>query len=187
MICWCQKRSKTLRKQRIWCWSLCLPLLVALTGEAYIRLNKLNEAEHWYRESLRAKPDHIPAHLTYGKLLAMTVRSHSSSSSSSFYSVGAKWSVLAWIECWTHYKLNSGCKIRTCSLIESTRDLWQQWLAAWQTLFRCVRWSERVFTLRMLLWTSERKSTQSAVIYWTWWSNDSPWCTCVCVWTSHWW
>lgn len=40
-----------------------------------MRLNKLAEAEHWYRESLRAKPDHIPAHLTYGKLLAMTVRS----------------------------------------------------------------------------------------------------------------
>lgn len=39
-----------------------------------MRLNKLAEAEHWYRESLRAKPDHIPAHLTYGKLLAMTVR-----------------------------------------------------------------------------------------------------------------
>jgi len=39
-----------------------------------MRLNKLTEAEHWYRESLRAKPDHIPAHLTYGKLLAMTVR-----------------------------------------------------------------------------------------------------------------
>uniref|UniRef100_A0A3Q4HU80 dolichyl-phosphate-mannose--protein mannosyltransferase n=1 Tax=Neolamprologus brichardi TaxID=32507 RepID=A0A3Q4HU80_NEOBR len=43
-----------------------------MTGEAYIRLNKLTEAEFWYRESLRAKPDHIPAHLTYGKLLAMT-------------------------------------------------------------------------------------------------------------------
>uniref|UniRef100_A0A8B9LEU0 dolichyl-phosphate-mannose--protein mannosyltransferase n=1 Tax=Astyanax mexicanus TaxID=7994 RepID=A0A8B9LEU0_ASTMX len=40
--------------------------------EAYMRLNKLSEAAHWYRESLRAKPDHIPAHLTYGKLLAMT-------------------------------------------------------------------------------------------------------------------
>lgn len=39
-----------------------------------MRLNKLSEAEHWYRESLRAKPDHIPAHLTYGKLLAMTVK-----------------------------------------------------------------------------------------------------------------
>ncbi|XP_044049665.1 protein O-mannosyl-transferase TMTC2 [Siniperca chuatsi] len=46
--------------------------LYNMMGEAYIRLNKLTEAEHWYRESLRAKPDHIPAHLTYGKLLAIT-------------------------------------------------------------------------------------------------------------------
>lgn len=46
--------------------------LYNMMGEAYIRLNKLTEAEFWYRESLRAKPDHIPAHLTYGKLLAMT-------------------------------------------------------------------------------------------------------------------
>ncbi|XP_068595595.1 protein O-mannosyl-transferase TMTC2 [Brachionichthys hirsutus] len=46
--------------------------LYNMMGEAYIRLNRLAEAEHWYRESLRAKPDHIPAHLTYGKLLAMT-------------------------------------------------------------------------------------------------------------------
>lgn len=45
-----------------------------LAGEAYMRLQKLPEAEQWYKESLRAKPDHIPAHLTYGKLLAMTVR-----------------------------------------------------------------------------------------------------------------
>ncbi|XP_050929487.1 protein O-mannosyl-transferase TMTC2 isoform X1 [Lates calcarifer] len=47
-------------------------LAPTLSGEAYMRLSKLTEAEHWYRESLRAKPDHIPAHLTYGKLLAMT-------------------------------------------------------------------------------------------------------------------
>lgn len=46
--------------------------LYNMMGEAYMRLNKLSEAEHWYRESLRAKPDHIPAHLTYGKLLAVT-------------------------------------------------------------------------------------------------------------------
>lgn len=39
-----------------------------------MRMNKLADAEYWYKESLRAKPDHIPAHLTYGKLLAMTVR-----------------------------------------------------------------------------------------------------------------
>lgn len=42
-------------------------------GEAYMRLSKLPEAEHWYMESLRSKTDHIPAHLTYGKLLALTV------------------------------------------------------------------------------------------------------------------
>ncbi|KAK2841981.1 hypothetical protein Q5P01_012181 [Channa striata] len=46
--------------------------LYNMMGEAFMRLNKLAEAEHWYRESLRAKPDHIPAHLTYGKLLALT-------------------------------------------------------------------------------------------------------------------
>lgn len=50
------------------------PLSPPITGEAYMRMNKLADAEYWYRESLRAKPDHIPAHLTYGKLLAMTVR-----------------------------------------------------------------------------------------------------------------
>ncbi|XP_076025641.1 protein O-mannosyl-transferase TMTC2 [Genypterus blacodes] len=46
--------------------------LYNMMGEAYMRLNKLTDAQHWYTESLRAKPDHIPAHLTYGKLLAMT-------------------------------------------------------------------------------------------------------------------
>ncbi|XP_035380792.1 protein O-mannosyl-transferase TMTC2-like [Electrophorus electricus] len=46
--------------------------LYNMMGESYMRLNKLSEAGHWYRESLRVKPDHIPAHLTYGKLLAMT-------------------------------------------------------------------------------------------------------------------
>nr|XP_023654793.1 transmembrane and TPR repeat-containing protein 2-like isoform X1 [Paramormyrops kingsleyae] len=46
--------------------------LYNMIGEAYLRLNKLPEAERWYRESLRAKPDHVPAHLTYGKLLALT-------------------------------------------------------------------------------------------------------------------
>ncbi|XP_024147077.1 protein O-mannosyl-transferase TMTC2 [Oryzias melastigma] len=46
--------------------------LFNMIGEAYMRLNRLEEAGHWYRESLRAKPDHIPAHLTYGKLLSIT-------------------------------------------------------------------------------------------------------------------
>ncbi|KAF1372325.1 hypothetical protein PFLUV_G00264100 [Perca fluviatilis] len=45
--------------------------LFNMMGEAYMRLNRLEEAGHWYRESLRAKPDHIPAHLTYGKHLSI--------------------------------------------------------------------------------------------------------------------
>ncbi|KAM8740543.1 protein O-mannosyl-transferase TMTC2-like [Acanthopagrus schlegelii] len=45
--------------------------LFNMMGEAYMRLNRLEEAGHWYRESLRSKPDHIPAHLTYGKLLSI--------------------------------------------------------------------------------------------------------------------
>ncbi|XP_012502820.1 PREDICTED: transmembrane and TPR repeat-containing protein 2 [Propithecus coquereli] len=48
--------------------------LFSSMGEAYMRLSKLPEAEHWYMESLRSKTDHIPAHLTYGKLLALTGR-----------------------------------------------------------------------------------------------------------------
>ncbi|MEQ2306122.1 Protein O-mannosyl-transferase tmtc2 [Ameca splendens] len=45
--------------------------LFNMMGEAYMRLNRLEEAGYWYRESLKAKPDHIPAHLTYGKLLSI--------------------------------------------------------------------------------------------------------------------
>ncbi|XP_037098505.1 protein O-mannosyl-transferase TMTC2 [Syngnathus acus] len=48
--------------------------LFNMMGEAYMRLNKLEEAGHWYKESLRVKPDHIPAHLTYGKLLSIIGR-----------------------------------------------------------------------------------------------------------------
>lgn len=44
-----------------------------MLGEAYFKLDRLKEAEHWYREALRAKADHIPAHLTYGKLLTKMV------------------------------------------------------------------------------------------------------------------
>ena len=55
--------------------------MIPSPGEAYMRLSKLPEAEHWYMESLRSKTDHIPAHLTYGKLLALTVRTYLSHSS----------------------------------------------------------------------------------------------------------
>ena len=44
-----------------------------MMGEAYFKLDRHKEAEFWYREALRVKPDHIPAHLTYGKLLAKMV------------------------------------------------------------------------------------------------------------------
>ncbi|XP_054063323.1 protein O-mannosyl-transferase TMTC2 isoform X2 [Rissa tridactyla] len=47
--------------------------LYNMMGEAYMRMSRLPEAERWYVESLRSKSDHIPAHLTYGKLLALTV------------------------------------------------------------------------------------------------------------------
>ena len=44
-----------------------------MLGEAYFKLDSLTEAEHWYTEALRVKSDHVPAHLTYGKLLAKMV------------------------------------------------------------------------------------------------------------------
>lgn len=37
-------------------------------GEAYAKVNSFDEAEHWYREALKVKPDHIPAHLTMAKM-----------------------------------------------------------------------------------------------------------------------
>ncbi len=37
-------------------------------GEAYAKLDDLDKAEHWYKEALSAKEDHIPAHLTMAKL-----------------------------------------------------------------------------------------------------------------------
>ncbi|XP_033019017.1 protein O-mannosyl-transferase TMTC2 [Lacerta agilis] len=48
--------------------------LYNMMGEAYMRLSRLPEAEHWYVESLRAKTDHIPAisHLTWLMLHCLT-------------------------------------------------------------------------------------------------------------------
>ena len=51
-----------------------------MLGEAYFKLDNLSEAEHWYREALRVKPDHVPAHLTFGKLLAKMVSDRNSHS-----------------------------------------------------------------------------------------------------------
>ena len=44
-------------------------VVMLLSGEAYFRLSDWHRAESWYREALRIKPDHIPAHLTLAKLL----------------------------------------------------------------------------------------------------------------------
>ena len=56
--------------------SLNIPSLQAvlnLLGEACRFLNKTEDAEHYYRAALKVKPDHIPAYLTYGKLLSKNV------------------------------------------------------------------------------------------------------------------
>ncbi len=47
--------------------------ILNVLGEAYQALNKTREAERSFRAALQAKPDHIPAYLTYGKLLAKNV------------------------------------------------------------------------------------------------------------------
>jgi len=33
-----------------------------------MKIGKVEEAEYWYREALKIKPDHVPAHLTMAKL-----------------------------------------------------------------------------------------------------------------------
>ncbi|RZF42735.1 hypothetical protein LSTR_LSTR015153 [Laodelphax striatellus] len=45
-------------------------ILYNLLGESLTKLQQHDEAERWYKAALSAKPDHVPAHLTYGKLLA---------------------------------------------------------------------------------------------------------------------
>lgn len=42
-------------------------------GETLARLQQDEEAERWYQAALTAQPDHVPAHITYGKLLAKNV------------------------------------------------------------------------------------------------------------------
>jgi len=47
--------------------------LFNMLGEAYSRLGRDADAEPWFRASLSTRPDHVPAHLTYGKLLSRNV------------------------------------------------------------------------------------------------------------------
>jgi hypothetical protein len=48
--------------------------ILNVLGEALHALNRTTEAELSFQAALAAKPDHIPAYLTYGKLLAKNVR-----------------------------------------------------------------------------------------------------------------
>ncbi|XP_061176820.1 protein O-mannosyl-transferase TMTC2-like [Saccostrea echinata] len=40
-----------------------------MLGEVYMKIGQIDEAEKWYKEALKAKADHVPAHLTMAKLL----------------------------------------------------------------------------------------------------------------------
>ena len=56
--------------------SMNIPTLQAvlnLLGEAHRFMNKTEEAEKYYLAALKEKEDHIPAYLTYGKLLSKNV------------------------------------------------------------------------------------------------------------------
>ena len=56
--------------------SMNLPTLQAvlnLLGEAHRFMNKTEDAEKYYLAALKEKEDHIPAYLTYGKLLSKNV------------------------------------------------------------------------------------------------------------------
>ncbi|XP_078663623.1 protein O-mannosyl-transferase TMTC2-like [Branchiostoma floridae x Branchiostoma belcheri] len=48
--------------------------LYNMLGESLFKNGQLPEAEDWFKKSLTAKPDHVPAHLTYAKLMAKTNR-----------------------------------------------------------------------------------------------------------------
>lgn len=42
-------------------------------GDTLARLNQWTEAERFHRAALDAQPDHVPAHLSYGTMLAQNV------------------------------------------------------------------------------------------------------------------
>ncbi|XP_049790288.1 protein O-mannosyl-transferase TMTC2-like [Schistocerca nitens] len=45
--------------------------LYNLLGETLVRMRHYEQAEQWFRAALQAEPQHVPAHVTYGSLLAM--------------------------------------------------------------------------------------------------------------------
>lgn len=56
--------------------SLIFQSVYNLLGETLSRLQQYAEAERWFQASLASQPDHVPAHITYGKLLARNVSSY---------------------------------------------------------------------------------------------------------------
>lgn len=54
----------------------CFQSVYNLLGETLTRLHQFEEAERWYQAALQVQPDHVPAHITYGKLLAKNVSNH---------------------------------------------------------------------------------------------------------------
>jgi len=50
-----------------------LQVLFSLYGDALAQLNRHREAEMWHKAALEVGPDHVPAHLSYGKWLAKNV------------------------------------------------------------------------------------------------------------------
>lgn len=56
------------------CYDNCrLQVLFSLYGDALAQLNRHKEAEMWHKAALEVGPDHVPAHLSYGKWLAKNV------------------------------------------------------------------------------------------------------------------
>ncbi|XP_049940746.1 protein O-mannosyl-transferase TMTC2-like [Schistocerca serialis cubense] len=49
----------------------CSQALYNLLGETLVRMRHYEQAEQWFRAALQAEPQHVPAHVTYGSLLAM--------------------------------------------------------------------------------------------------------------------
>lgn len=41
-----------------------------IPGQSLHQVGSVVEAERWFQSSLAAKPDHVPAHLTYARLLS---------------------------------------------------------------------------------------------------------------------
>lgn len=50
--------------------------LYNMLGQTLTAMGNFQDAEKWYNKALKAKPDHVPAHLTLADLHAKTVSSH---------------------------------------------------------------------------------------------------------------